>query len=163
AVGASPVQPALAADLPEAPPELGQMANEIAEVVALAEVVPADPAGLVVLAIGIVVAGLRVADLVAGQDQRRALRQQQCRQRVLAKLAAQRDDGGVVGRALMPAIVAVIVVCAVPIVFAVGLIVLLVVAEEISERETVMHGDVVDAGARCAAVVVEQVGGRGHA
>ena len=93
AVRAPPVEPALAADLREAPPQLGEVADEIGEVVAsLPRLLPADPADLVVLAIGVVVAGLRVADLVAGEDQRHALRQQQAGERVLAQLPAQRDD-----------------------------------------------------------------------
>src|SRR5581483_11705059 len=139
AVGAihpPPVEPALAADLAETPPELGEMCDEVGEVVILAEILPADPADLIVLAIGIVVAGLRVGDLVAGEDQRQALRQQQCGERILAKLPAQRDDIGIVGRSLMTAIIAVIVVGAVAIVLAVGLVVLLVVAEQIGQRET---------------------------
>ena len=135
------------------------MADEIGEVLAfLAEVFPTNPADLVVLAIGVVVAALRIADFIAGQHQRRALREHQARQLVLAELAAQRNDRGVVGRAFMPAIVAVVVAGAVAIVFAVGLVVLLVVAEQIRQRETVMDGDVVDAGARCAIVMVKQVG-----
>ena len=158
------VEPALAADLREFLAQCRHVADEIGEVVALAaEMFPADPADLVVLAIGVVVAVLRVADLVAGQDQRQALRQQQAGELVLAKLAAQRHDRGIVGRAFMAAIVAVVVVGAVAIVLAVGLIVLLVVAEEIGQRETVMDGDVVDAGARLAPVMVEQIGGGGHA
>ena len=135
------------------------MADEIGKVLAfLAEILPADPADLVVLAIGVVVADLRVADFVAGEHQRRALRQQQAGELVLPQLAAQRDDVGIVGRAFMAAIVAVVVVGAVAIVLAIGLVVLLVVAEEIGQRETVMDGDVVDAGARRAVVVMEQVG-----
>ena len=55
----------------------------------------------------------------------------------------------------MAAIIAVVVIGAVAIFLAVGLVVLLVVAEEIGERETVMHCDVVDAGARPPPVVVE--------
>ena len=69
----------------------------------------------------------------------------------------------IVGRPLDAAIGAVVVVGAVAVVLAVGLVVLVLVAHEIGEREAVMHRDVVDAGARAAAVVVEQVGGAGHA
>src|SRR6266567_662502 len=66
AVRAPAVEPALAADLAEPSAQLGQMADEAGEVFALlAKIFPADPAGLVVLAIGIVVAVLRIADLVA--------------------------------------------------------------------------------------------------
>ena len=57
--------------------QLGHVADEIGEIkVFAAETVPADPADFVVLAVGIVVAALRIADLVAGQNQRQALRQQ---------------------------------------------------------------------------------------
>src|SRR6266550_4714836 len=51
----------------------GHLADEIDQVVAFAiEAVPVDPACFVILAIGVVVAGLRVGDFVAGQDQRHA-------------------------------------------------------------------------------------------
>src|ERR1700754_3302326 len=63
----------------------------------------------------------------------------------------------------MAAIVAVVVVGAVAIVLAVRQIVLLVVGEEIGEREPVVHGDVVDGGAWVAAVMPEQVGRCRHA
>src|SRR4051794_27094501 len=63
----------------------------------------------------------------------------------------------------MAAIVAVVVVGAVAVVLAVGLVVLLVVAEQIGQRKTVMDRDVVDAGPRRAVVVVEKIGGGGHA
>src|ERR1700674_5209826 len=63
----------------------------------------------------------------------------------------------------MAAIVAEVVAGAVAIFLAVILVVLFVVAEQIRQREAVMHGDVIDPGARRAAVAVEQVGGAGHA
>src|SRR4051812_25747581 len=62
----------------------------------------------------------------------------------------------------MAAIIAVVVVGSVAIVFAVGFVVLLVIAEQIRQRKTVMDGDVVDGGAGTAIVVVEQIGGGGH-
>src|SRR3954471_5578221 len=63
----------------------------------------------------------------------------------------------------MAAIVAVVVVGAVAIVLAVGFVVLLVAAEQVGQRETVMDGDVIDAGAGRAVVMMKQVGGSGHA
>src|ERR1700760_4922970 len=54
------------------------MADEVGEVVSFApQPLPIDPAGVVVLAIGIVIAILRIGDLVAGQQQWHALCQQQ--------------------------------------------------------------------------------------
>src|SRR6186997_2021008 len=101
------------------------MADEAGKVFAfLAEVFPTDPTGLVVLAIGIIVAVLRIADFVAGEQQRRALRQHQADQLVLSELAAECCDRRIIGRAFMAAIVAVIIAGAVAIVFAIGLVVL---------------------------------------
>src|ERR1017187_3720793 len=151
-------------DLWEAFSQIGHVADKIGEVVAVAvEAFPADPADLVVLAVGIVVAVLAVADLVAGENQRQALRQQQTGKLVLPKLTAKCCYRRIVGRAFIAAIVAVVLAGAVAVVFAIGLVVLFVVTEQIRQREAVMHGDVIDAGARRAAVVVEQVGRAGHA
>src|SRR5262249_35146473 len=117
------IEPAPAADLAELPAQRGEQPNEIGEIVAgAAEALPVDPADLIVLAIGIVVAGLRIGDLVAGQDQRRALREQQAGELVSPQLPAQCRDGRIIGRALMTAIVAVVVVGAVAIVLAIGLV-----------------------------------------
>src|SRR3982074_1510328 len=144
--------------------QFGEMADEVDEVVAFAaEAFPVDPAGLVVLAIGIVVAVLTVAYLIAGQNQRQALRQQQAGQLIFPELTAKRCDRRIVGRAFMAAIGAVIFAGTVAIVFAVGQVVFLVVAEQVSQREAVMHGDMIDAGAGPASIVVERVGRAGHA
>src|SRR5712671_763318 len=96
-------------DLRKSPAQLAHAADEIDEVVAFAtETFPVDPADFVVLAIGIVVAGLRVADFVACKNQRQALRQQQTRKLVFPELTTQRIYRGVIGRAFMAAIGAVI-------------------------------------------------------
>src|SRR4029077_2532837 len=56
-----------------------------------------------------------------------------------------------------------VVVGTVAVVFAVRLVVLVLVTRPISEREAVVHGDVVDACARTAAVMLEVLSGSGHA
>src|SRR5205085_3670590 len=81
---------------------------------------------------------------------------------IFPELASERDDCGIVGQTLMSAIVALVLAGAVAIVFAICLVVLFVVAEQILQREAVMDGDVIDAGTRRAAVVIEQVGRAGH-
>ena len=84
----------------------------------VAEPRPVHPADLVVLAIGVVVAALAVADLVAGEDQRHALRQQQRGQLIAAQQPPPLEDRGIVGRPFDAAIEAVVVVGAVAVVFA---------------------------------------------
>src|SRR5581483_3573994 len=88
-VGAPPVEPAVRANLRKAPAYRGHAADEIDEVVLLAaDTAPIDPADLIVLAVGVVVAGLRVADFIARKQQRHALRQKQAGELVLAQSMA---------------------------------------------------------------------------
>ena len=119
--------------------------------------IPVDPADLVILAIGVVVALLGSRKLVAGEQHRCALRQQQSAEEVAPLTGAQRIDVLVVGRAFDPAIPRAVVGVAVLVVLAVRLVVPLVVGDQIVEREPVMGGDEIDAGPGLAAAVVENV------
>src|SRR5258708_12003749 len=93
------------AELRKSPAQGGHVADEIDEVVAFAvEAIPIDPADFVILAISIVVAGLRVGDLIAGEDQRQPLRQQQTCKLISAELPAQPTDRRSLARRPMPAI-----------------------------------------------------------
>ena len=74
---------------------------------------PVEPADLVVLAVGVVVAALRARELVAAQDHRRAGGEQQIAGVVLHHLPAQREHRGIVGVAFGAAIPRVVVVGAV--------------------------------------------------
>ena len=63
---------------------------------------PVEPRQLVVLAVRVVVAALRAADLVAGQQHRRALRQEERREQVALLAPSQRVHGRVVRRRPRP-------------------------------------------------------------
>ena len=63
----------------------------------LVHVVPVDPGQLGVLAVGVVVALLGAAQLVAVQDHRHALGEQQGGDEVALLPGAQREDLGIVG------------------------------------------------------------------
>ena len=69
----------------------------------------------------------------------------------------------VVGRALDPAVPRPVVVGAVPAALAVGVVVLLVVGDQIGEREAVVAGDEVDAGERPAPGGLVEIGATGQA
>ena len=69
---------------------------------------------------------------------------------------------GVVGLALDAAVPGAVVVGAVAVVLAVGLVVLVVVGDEVAQREAVMGGDEVDRGVRRTAVVGVQVARAGE-
>ncbi len=124
---------------------------------------PVEPADLVVLAVGVVVAALGAAELVAAQEHGDPLAGEEDGGEVLDLALAEPFDLGVVGGALDTAVPALVVVAPVPVVLAVGEVVLLVVADQIVEREPVVSGDEVDAvGGQLATPLVE-VGAAAHA
>ena len=129
--------------------------NASSSVVAL---VPVEPRDLVVLAPRVVVAALRAAPLVAAEQHRHALREQQRREEVPLLARAQRVDRRIVGRPLGPAVPRAVVVGAVLVALAVRLVVLLVVRDEVAQREAVVRGDEVDRRERPAPVGLVEVG-----
>ena len=124
---------------------------------------PVVPGELVVLAVGVVVALLRAADLVAAAQHRHALGQEQRREEVAHLAVPQREDGGVVGRPFDAAVPRAVVLLAVAVVLAVGLVVLLVVRDQIAQREAVVRGDEVDAGVGAPRGALVEVGAAGEA
>ena len=119
---------------------------------------PVEPRGRVVLAVGVVVAALGTPALVAGHQHRRAGRQQQRRRAGCAPAAAAASSTSGGRRvALDPAVVRAVVVGAVAVVLAVGLVVLVLVGDQVAHGEAVVRGDEVDRRDRQAAVVAVQV------
>jgi hypothetical protein len=104
-----------------------------------------------------------LAELVARQQHRRAVREQQRRHQVAHVAAAQGEDRLVVGRALDAEVDRQVVAVAVAIVLAVGLVVTLLVGGEVGEGEAVMGGDEVDARPGPASPLVVDVAGAGDA
>ena len=129
----------------------------------LVGVVPVHPGDLGVLGVGVVVAVLGAAQLVAVQQHRHALAEQQRGEEVALLAGPGLEDLGVVGRALDAVVPGPVVALAVVVVLAVGLVVLLVVGHQVAQREAVVGGDEVDAGDRTAAGVLVEVGGPGEA
>ena len=125
--------------------------------------VPLVPGDLVVLAPGVVVAVLGAAQLVAAEEHRDALRQHERHEEVALLAGAQRVDLRIVGRALGAAVPGPVVVGPVAVVLLVRLVVLLVVGDEVGEREAVVGGDEVDRRERVAPVGLVQVAGAGKA
>src|SRR5690606_8501033 len=123
------------------PPERDGLAHEGEEGgFALVEV-PVVPGDLVVLGVGVVVAGLRLRELVAAEEHGDALREEQrAREGALEALAAG-EHLGVVARPLLAAVDGVVGLVAVAVVLAVGLVVLLLVGDEVLERKPVVGRD----------------------
>src|SRR5262249_31496162 len=119
--------------------------------------IPIDPADLVVLAMGVVVAVLCTGELVAGEQHRGALRQHQGAEEVAHLAGPQCIHFLVIGRAFDATIPGAVVRMAVLVFFAVRLVVLVVVGNEVIEREPVMDGDEIDRRPRFAAAMIEYV------
>jgi hypothetical protein len=81
-----------------------------------------------------------------------------CREEVSLLATAQLDDAGVVGGTLGPTVPRAVVVGAVAVVLTVGVVVLLVVRDEIGQGETIVSGDEVDARRRPASFELVQIG-----
>ncbi len=114
--------------------------------------VPIQPGDFIVLAIGVVVAPLRSPDLIPARQHRDAPGQEQRGQQISFLLLAAVVDLRIVGWAFDAVVVAVIVVGAVAIVFHVGLVVFVIVADQILQSKSVVAGDVIDACAGRAGV-----------
>src|SRR5436305_2038451 len=82
---------------------------------------------------------------------------------VLSLTFAERVDRGVVGLPFGAAVPAQVVVVAVAVLFAVRVVVLVVVADEIHQREPVVRGDEVDARVRLTAALRIQIVAAGQA
>ena len=124
---------------------------------------PVEPGGRVVLAIGIVVALLAVADLVAGTQHGRALRQRQRGQHGAAYLAALRVDAGIIRGPLDAKVGAHFPIPTIAVVFPVGVVVLLVVAHDVGQCVAVVNRQEINRGRRTALAVMKQVAGCGQA
>ena len=128
------------------PETLGnEFPHELMEVPMPVEEAPVEPAHLVILAIGIVVAPLSAAHFVAHLEHRRTNRCEQDDDEVLYLAASQLLDGSVVGRPLDPAVPGQVRARAVPVAFAIRLVVLVVVGNQIVQREAVVAGHEIDA------------------
>src|SRR5258708_10103056 len=159
AVGLAPAEihrtPDGAALEPAAPPQHGMLApqrdeaaGEVEQIVV--DAVPVVPGDLDGLAVGVVVTALGAAGLVPAEQHRDSLREQQRGEQVALLPVPQRDDGLVVGLALDTAVPGPVVALAVGPALPVGLVVLLVVGDQVAQGKAVVGGDEADAGPRVA-------------
>lgn len=123
----------------------------------LGGIVPWDPADLVVLAIAVVVAVLGAEPLVAGEQEGHTLRADEGGEEIPCLALPQGEDGGIIRDSLDAVIEGDVVRVAVGVLFSVGEVVFLVVADEVVQGEAVVRGDEIHAGGGSAAVVGEKV------
>ena len=124
---------------------------------------PIEPRNVVVLTIGVIVAALRPPPFIAREQHRHALREQQRHEEIFLLLASQRQHVRARRFAFRAAIPRAVMAFAVAVVFAVGGVLLVIVRDEIAQREAVVRRDEVDAGGRMAAVMLIEIGTAGEA
>ena len=118
---------------------------------------PVQPGQFVILTVRIVIAVLRLTEFITGDQHRRSLRKYQRRQQGPFQLLATQDDFPQDGFPLLPAIPAEIVIRSIPIVLAVGLIMLVVVTDKVFHGESVMRSHIIDTGRRQPFACAEKI------
>ena len=111
------------------------------------------------MAVGIIVALLRAATLIAGEQHGHALAEKERGQYVANLSGAKRLDIRSLCGAFHTVIIREVVVVAVAVALAVSLVVLLAKADQVAERKAVMRCDKIDAVVGLSAVVSVQVAG----
>src|SRR6516162_806173 len=131
-------------------PSSNEQCHEPMHIGVLRDQGPVKPAGLVVLAVGVVVATLGAPHFIAHLNHGQAQREQGYRKQVLHLAISQLLHCRIVRWALDATVPASVVVRAVAVVLAVRLVVLLVVRDEIVERKAVVTSHKVHALLRLA-------------
>ena len=116
----------------------------------LVRMLPIHPREVGIVTVGIVVAELRAAELVAMGEERHALRERERGQHAARHARAPAEDARVRGWPLDAPVAGAVVVRAVAALFAVRVVVLAIMADEIAQRHPVMARDEVDARERIA-------------
>ena len=126
-------------------PKSDECFDESVDIAISLQQTPVEPADIGVLAVSVIVASLGSAHLIAHEKHRRAGGQKLQCEEVLDLTIAQRLDFRIVGRPLRTAVPAQIIIGAIAVALAVGLVVLPVVGDQIVEREAIMAGHEIDA------------------
>ena len=126
--------------------KLNQRTNETNQVRVLFLQRPVQPRNFVVLAVGVVVAFLRAAKFIAGDQHWNALTEHQCRHHVFDLSKPERVNDRLIGWAFNAKVFTVVVVVAVTVFFTVSQIVLLAITDQVVHREAVVRRDEVDTG-----------------
>ena len=124
---------------------------------------PIEPGELVVLTPCVVIAALGPPDFVAGQQHWDASTDHQDHNEVLCLTATEGDHGGILRLAFNPAVPAQVVVGAVTVAFAIGLVVLMIVTNKVTKSETVVASDEINAVRWQSSVIRVEIAATGNA
>src|SRR5271157_4993169 len=124
---------------------LDQQLREPENVGVLGQQIPVEPTRIIVLTVGVIVAALTTSHLVAHYKHGHTNRKEGGGEKVLYLPVAQPLYFGIVRRALDAAVPASVLLAAIAVVFAVFLVVLLVIGDEVVEGEAIVARNEIDA------------------
>src|ERR1019366_7797886 len=116
-------------------------AGEAVHFLVLLQLAPVTPTGLVVLAVGVVVAALRAAKFITAEQHRNPARDQQGQKEVLDLAFPQGLDPSIRRLAFSAIVLAEVGVGTVVVVFSVCFIVLVAIAHQVVQSEAVVSGN----------------------
>ena len=126
--------------------ESDHILNKFKMVLVGPQIIPVQPGDLAVLTVSVVIAVLRVGELITGQDHRRPAAAHEYCHRVAHHLLPERLNDRIICMSFHAAVPASVVIGAVCIVPSIGLIVLVIVGKQVIQREAVVAGDKIDGG-----------------
>ena len=138
--------------------ELDDMLEVAEDISILLQVVPVEPRNLIVLTIGVVIALLRVAHLIARQHHGYTLAHHEHGDGIFHLLVTQAVDVGIIAFSLAATVPTVIMVFAIAIVLTVGFIMLFVIRHEVHHRKTIVCRNEVHAGLNASSLQGIEVG-----
>ena len=138
-------------------PEADHSSSEALNLFVLFDQAPVKPAHLFILAVSIIVAALGSATLVAAEQHGNSSRDKQGQYKILNQSVPHPFDDGIVARPFHAAIVAVVGIGSIAVVLAIFVIVLLLVADQIVQREPIMRSYEVEAACRSLARASVQI------
>ena len=105
---------------------------------------PVQPGNFIVLAVGVVVAKLRIAKFVSRQKHRRSSAAQQHRTGIFDHFFPKCFNSGVVGFSLVPTVPAPVIICTISIIPAVFLVMFFIIRIQVVQRKAVVTGQKID-------------------
>src|SRR5580704_7486477 len=139
------------------PPKGDHSLCEAMDIFVLFQQAPVKPADLVILTIGIIIAALGSAKLIAAEQHGNPARDEQGQKEILDQSVAHALDTGILARPFHPAIVAVVGIRSIAIELAIFGIVFLLVADQVVQCEAVMGGHEVEAAGGALARALVQI------
>src|SRR5262245_30031687 len=126
-------------------PQMYERTHEVTPRLPLLSQLPVKPGQLVILAIRIVIALLTMAEIIASEEHRHPLRQQQGGHEVAHLLPTQGLNDRIISGAFNATVPAIVVIGPILVILAIRFIVFVVITDQVVEREAVVAGNKIDA------------------